>query len=163
MRYWLTTHWPPTEDYPDPTGVYLPDGRQAAGQNLRREDTVFVYESRTGPIILERLPDGTQRQVRHLEGREGIIAVTEALDEIQQDRRIEPTEYVGRNPIRWCWFAPTRENMFNGFVPRREVNRILGYHLNNPMRGFGTLHSGLKEISIRQAHAIIAFVNQNSI
>jgi uncharacterized protein YuzE len=55
MKYWLTTHWPPRKGYAHAVGafsdddpyVWLPDGREAAGAGLARDDLVLVYESRS--------------------------------------------------------------------------------------------------------------------
>ena len=50
MNYWMTTHWPPREyrDDDSHSGVYLPDGRQQAGRDLRIGNFVLIYESLTG-------------------------------------------------------------------------------------------------------------------
>ena len=60
MRYWITVHWPLREGDTDDgeSGVWLPDGREAAGAALAPGDHVIVYESRSGrPKVLHH-PDG---------------------------------------------------------------------------------------------------------
>lgn len=157
MRHWITVHWPlregDTED--GDSGIWLPDGREAAGKELAPGDHVIVYESRSGrPKVLHH-PDGTTSYVRCREGREGVVhygRVTESLYALSDS---EPEEYSDDTTIWWRWFAPVEILSRSGFMPRSEVALSLGYKPTYNFRGFGTLHSGLLEITQEQYQDVI--------
>lgn len=158
MNYWLTTHWPPRFDA-DPNdnsnGVWLPDGREAAGADFKKGDKVFIYQSRSGrPEILKRI-DGSEYTVWSIEGKEGIIAVCEADSEIFEDAGAEPSKYTDGSEIWWRWYAPLTLLSKSGFVPRQRINEVLGYKTDYNFRGFGDLHSGLKKISEEQFNDLL--------
>lgn len=152
MRYWITVHWPlregDTED--NESGIWLPDGREAAGTSLAPGDHVIVYESRSGrPKVLHRA-DGTTSYVRCREGREGVVHYGRITEPVYALSDSEPEEYSDGSTIWWRWFAPVEILSRSGFVPRSEVGRSLGYKPTYNFRGFGTLHSGLLEITHEQ-------------
>lgn len=150
LNYWLTTHWPPRVD-DDPndiaTGVWLPDGREQAGAELRKGDKIFVYQSRSGRPERGKAIDGKEIIVHSIEGREGIIAVCEAQSEIYEYEDSEPSKYVDGSKIWWRWHTPLITLSKSGFVSRESMNAILGYKSNFNLHGFGDLHSGLKKIN----------------
>lgn len=164
-RYWLTTHWPPFQDEinPEITGVYLPDdNRREVGMALNTRDLIMIYQSVSGPTRLYRNKDGTERgRVPSIRGRGGIVVVVKATSRIERNPDVELTEYTNRNPILWAWEATTEPIDDNGFVPRIDVNRILGYRLNYNLHGFGTRHSGLKEITELQFQQLYALFQRN--
>src|SRR3990167_9188489 len=101
MKYWLTTHWPPRKGYAHAVGafsdddpyVWLPDGREAAGAGLARDDLVLVYESQSGKTEVRRLPDGSTKTFPCLRGKGGIIyygCVTSSLSTFPGS---EPEQY----------------------------------------------------------------------
>lgn len=164
MNYWLTTHWPPRID-DDPNdianGVWLPDGRESAGSDLKKGDKVLIYQARTGrPEIRKRL-DGSEFIVPSIKGKEGIIAVCEAECEIFENEGSEPTKYVDGSEIWWRWHALLTLLSKSGFVPRERMNAILGYKPDYNLRGFGDLHSGLKKITEEQFNGLLTIFKGN--
>lgn len=157
MNYWLTTQWPPREDNPDllPSGVWLPDGREAAGNCLREGDLVLIYQSQTGRTEIRRRPDGTQERVRSLVGKGGIIAIGRVCDRLSEREGSTTTEYENGTSIWWRWWTPIELLSRSGFVPRVELNGILGYDPTYSLRGFGDRKSGLKRIAAQQYHALV--------
>jgi hypothetical protein len=68
MRYWLTVHWPPWKEWKYAVGVndsddapyvWLEDHKGWIGARLTRGDPVLIYQTRTGPKVVEQLPDGS--------------------------------------------------------------------------------------------------------
>jgi hypothetical protein len=158
MNYWMTTHWPPKESEQDEVagGVWLPDGRESAGQDLTAGDRVVIYQTRSGPVELRRTPEGKEKKIRCVNGAEGIIAITKVKGPLLANGRPDPTTYLGRQKaIWWRWFAPVEILTRTGFVPRAEVNNALGYKPGWSLFGFGDRHSGLKRLS-EQEYQILA-------
>jgi hypothetical protein len=151
VNYWLTTQWPPREDesVAPPTDVWVPDGREAAGKDLREGDLILIYQSRSGPTEIRRHPDGTEKYVRCIQGEEGIVAIARVLDRFSEIEGSNPTAYKEKNPIWWRWKAPVDLISRSGHVPRFEVNKVLGYNPTYGFRGFGDYHSGLKRMALR--------------
>lgn len=164
MNFWLTTHWPPRID-DDPNdianGVWLPEGRETAGSDLKEGDKVLVYQARSGRPEIRKKIDGTEYVVPSIEGKEGIIAVCEAQCEIYEYEGSEPTKYVDGSEIWWRWHAPLTLLSRSGFVPRERMNAILGYKLNFNLHGFGDLHSGLKKITEDQFNNLVTIFKGN--
>lgn len=164
MNYWITTHWPPRTDNPtrEPSGVWLPEGRQQAGVELRVGDPVLIYESRSGRTELRERADGSTYEVKSVRGKEGILAITRAVEGIHRDRTIKETRYKTGRPICWCWKAATELLSSNGFVPRTELNRVLGYKPTYNLRGFGDHKSGLKRISKTDYEALLGIFKRRA-
>ncbi|MBN1862669.1 MAG: hypothetical protein JW790_03395 [Dehalococcoidales bacterium] len=149
MNYWMTTHWPPfLKDKPNPPSplpdpgyfyrVYLPDGREQAGQEMREGDYVFIYESKTG----RTLKNGEEYAV----GRQGVVALVRVFTSIQEIPSEEPDEYQDGSIICWKWQAITQVKEL-GFCSRDNVCRILDYSADYAFHGFGDQHSGLKRLT----------------
>ncbi|MBU0492180.1 MAG: hypothetical protein KKA73_30515 [Chloroflexi bacterium] len=157
MRYWLTTKWAPLENKPGekPSDIWIADGREAAGSAIREGDLVLIYQTKSGPTELHRNPDGVKCPVRRIGGKEGIIAIARVKGCLWEETGKKETEYDDRTKRRWCWHAPTKEITSDGFVPRVQVNRVLGYKPTWSLRGFGRLHSGLKEITKEEYDALV--------
>ncbi|NQT74275.1 MAG: DUF91 domain-containing protein [Chloroflexi bacterium] len=149
MHYWMTTHWPPTEDVDlddfEPEGIYLPDGREQAGNDIKIGDIVLIYQSRTGRAEKAYIK-GEKVTIHCAEGRQGIIAIAEVVGNLKEIPGSEISTYVDGSNIWWRWHADTVLVSTNGFVPLSEVNRVLGYSSNNLLKGFGDYHSGLKKL-----------------
>lgn len=158
-NYWITTHWPPRVGQDNPndntSGVWLPDGREAAGRDLKKGDKVFIYQSRSGRPELHKKLDGSQEIIRSIRGKEGIIAVCEAQDSIYAQPDSEPTTYTDGTTLWWRWYAPLKILSKSGFVHRERVNPTLGYSPDYPLRGFGDHRSGLKKISEQQFNDLL--------
>lgn len=154
MNYWLTTQWPP--EVGDPRGhkgVYLRDGRQQAGRDLRPGDIVLIYESRGGKEPLKLDNRGQLRPVKRQRGGGGIVAIAEVLTKLK-DRGGRPTLYKDGSKIWWRWHTKIRTVSESGFVPMKDVNRVLRYKKRNVLHGFGDLHSGLKKLEEEEYHAL---------
>ncbi|MBM4147854.1 MAG: hypothetical protein FJ224_02255 [Lentisphaerae bacterium] len=164
MNYWITTHWPPRADNSkrEPSGVWLPDGRQQAGVQLHADDPVLIYESRSGRTELREKADGSTYAVKSVRGKEGIVAVTRALEGIHRNPDTTVTRYVDGTEICWCWQAATELLSSNGFVQRAELNRVLGYKPSYNLRGFGDRKSGLKRISKEEYETLVAIFKRRA-
>jgi hypothetical protein len=157
-NYWITTHWPPrTDDKPDDiaTGVWLPDGREAAGSDVKPGDKVLIYQARSGRPEIRKRPDGSEFTIHCFEGKEGIIAICEAESEIFEYEGSEPSKYIDGTEIWWRWYAPLKLLSRSGFVPRERMNALLEYKNDYNLRGFGDLHSGLKKITADQFKSLV--------
>ncbi len=152
MKYWVTTHWAPQEDdeLSVPQGVWVPEDRQKAGEELRTGDNVLIYQAAGGPTEIRDGENGQDELVGRHRGRGGIVAICQTLDRLKPNGAETPTRYVGRKPIWWRWHADTALISKNGFVTVDELKRVLNFKPEYTMRGFGDYNSGLKEISEKQ-------------
>ena len=155
MNYWVTSHWPPsaedkpTTSSPDPAyhyRIYLPDGREGAGQELRKDDLVFIYESKTG----RPLKNGR----KYAPGRQGIIALVRAREPITEKPNDKPEKYADGSEILWKWQAGTKMEKL-GFCSHENVCRILRFKKGYTFHGFGDQHSGLKKIDEKKYEALL--------
>ena len=145
MNFWITTHWPPLEGHENVEWryhIFLPDGREQAGEELRPGDLIFIYESKTG----RPLSNSTRK---YIVGREGIVALVEAKSRVVEHNNVTPEEYADGSVICWKWQARTEVNRM-GFCSRIQVCRALGYNRNYTLRGFGDHRSGLKKLTMEQ-------------
>lgn len=149
MKHWLTVHWPPRADKPESigAGVWVPNGKEAAGADLAEGDRVLVYETLRGRAEVRISAKGVRTVVGCIRGREGIVLLGEVMSRLQADDGSTPKRYADGTEIWWRWHAPLKVLSRSGFVPRREVNAVLDYKSAYNFRGFGDLHSGLGEIS----------------
>lgn len=151
MRFWLTSHWAPREGRSSrpPSGIYLQEGNQEVGAAIRPVDRVLIYQAEGGPTLVEE-DDGEKVFIRHHGGSGGIVSVGRVTSRLTPDNADGPDRYLYGKRIReiwWRWRARTESISHSGFVPRREINRILGSKPHYNFRGFGDGNSGLKEIS----------------
>jgi hypothetical protein len=153
IRYWFTTHWPLTNEHKGEhhRNVYLQSGRQSVAQNMSPGDKVLIYESKTGPTIVEEFADGTRRRIAQGNGRSGIVTVAEIAEPLSRRPGSEGVaKYADGTEMNWAWKATTRHHVSNGFVAKPEVLRVLEYAPSYAMRGIGPMNSGLREISQSQ-------------
>ncbi len=157
MRYWITTHWAPEEDDDSliPRGIWVPDGRERAGAELRKGDLVLIYQAAGGPTVLREGDDGEDERVGRQRGRGGVVLIAQSRDTLKANGVAEPTRYVGRKAIWWRWHADTQPISRNGFVSVDELKRVLDFEPGYRMRGFGDYNSGLKEISEGQYNELV--------
>lgn len=156
MADWLTVQWParrdrwgesPADFEDEPHGVWVEREHEEVAKRLRVGDRVFVYETRTGPSLRQ---DG--RVYSCVRGRQGIVAVGRI-------RRLEPSNsdvqhYASgrRRTRRWAFGGSFGRSVDRkGFVPRGEVNRILGYARRYVFLGFGTDRSGTGPLTLDEA------------
>jgi len=157
MNYWINSHWPPfAKDKPEPPSplpdpeyhyrVYLPDGRQDAGRELRKDDCIFIYETKWG----RTLKSGEKYAI----GRQGIVALVRALTSIQENPELKPDEYLNGSRIWWKWQARTQVKEL-GFCSHDDVCKILGYSTDYTFHGFGDRRSGLKKLTEGQFNSLL--------
>lgn len=156
MRYWVTTHWPTTTDYPNAIDkdIWLPVGRESVGERVQPGDYVAVYESKSGRNILKTYADKSVKSIPRIQGKEGIILYGEVLSKISAFPDSSREFYSDGTDIWWKWYAPVKVLSQSGFLSRLDLCNILGYSENYNLRGFGEDHSGLKEISHVQFNQI---------
>jgi Endonuclease NucS len=149
MSYWMTTHWPRKENESTESsryGVWVQDNKRHLIDRVSLGDLVFIYETRSGRSVVRTYTDGSTRTFARHQGSEGIVALVEVIEAAFELDDSEEERYTDGSKAWWRYCAPTRSINSSGFIPRPEVNAILGYSENNVFRGFGEEHSGLKEI-----------------
>jgi len=159
-NYWITTHWPPEVGEKIDYSVYLFEGNQNVGSDIRPGDRVWIYESKGGRKIVRKSADGSEDRRSRQKGKEGVIALAEIVTELR-DIGGSPEKYADGTERWWHWKADTRLINQSGFVPRQKLNVILRYKCNNPLKGFGDQNSGLKRISEDVHKKILQVFNQN--
>lgn len=153
MKYWLTTHWPPLEDVKEdggPHGINLKEGQEEVGADINVGDYVFIYQSETGYTEIRTNKKGEDQRIKSKRGRGGIIALELVSSRLQIIEDSVLTRYVGRESISWRGKVKTTIVSEDGFIPRSNINRVLGYKRGYSFRGFGTKNSGLKELTLDQ-------------
>jgi len=157
MNYWLTTHWPPRRDEAADTiapGIWIQSKQKLAGKELRVNDLVLIYQSRSGKSEIVPELDGV-RIVRRHQGKEGIVAIAKVCAQLYDEKpKSESNHYSDGSSKWWRWRAPLEILSRSGFVPRPKINKVFQYKSNYNYRGFGDLHSGLKRITKDQYYAL---------
>jgi len=74
----------------------------------------------------------------------GIVAVM-VVESVMNDKQ-GTEEYTDGTNASWCKVATAKGHDTEGFVSLAGLNALLGFGAKNRMRGFGTAHSGLKQI-----------------
>lgn len=158
MNYWLTTHWPPRIG-DDPSGfefgVWISDRCKKIGKDLHIGDQVLIYESRSGRTEVYDKPDGSTEYIGCQTGKEGIISVCETTTDVYELKNSKPSKYANGSEVWWRWHAELKLLSRSGFVPRKEINKILRYKSNYNFRGFGNMHSGLKNINKDEFNTLV--------
>ncbi len=142
MKYWITTHWPPTKDTParQQDGVWLQEGKEDAGKDLSPRDLVFIYETKTG----RPRKDG----LAYWPGRQGLVVLIEISDVNLKKAFYQSHEkYSDGGQLFWKLVARTRAIDSSHFCHHDDVCDCLGYSKDYYLRGFGKDKSGLKELS----------------
>lgn len=157
MKYWITTHWAPEDgdESSAPRGIWVPDGREQAGADLRKGDCVLIYQATGGPTEIREGKDGEDERIGRRGGSGGVVVVGQVLDRLRANGAEVPTRYVGRKDIWWRWHADTKLISSNGFVPVNALKRVLDFSPGYRMRGFGDYNSGLKEITEGQYNELV--------
>lgn len=166
MRYWLTTHWPPTIDNKDEvdSGIWLPEDRASVGKRIESGDLVAVYESKSGRKILKKYSDGHIETIPRICGRMGVILYGEVLSKISAQQNYPREYYADGTDIWWKWYAKVNILSQSGFLSSKDLCNILDFSENYSFHGFGEGHSGLKEITKKQFYQIKReFLNNNPI
>lgn len=158
--YWITTHWPPEIGTSLDYAVYLCDGDQSVGSDMEPGDRVWIYQSKGGRLVVRRRPDGSEYLAKRKSGREGVIALVGVTGPLR-DIGGQPERYNDDTRGWWRWKADTRLINQSGFVPRRELNVLVGYQPNYGFRGFGQKKSGLKQIHESLHEVILQEFNRN--
>jgi hypothetical protein len=163
MKYWVTTHWPHSvsEDASEPhSGVYVPDGRESSVASMSPGDIVFIYESKYGRTEKRTLLDGAVETIPSHVGKEGIVTIVKVASDVYEDEDASPTEYTDGSKIWWRYVAETAHITAHGLVPRQALNKVLGYAADYNLRGFGDMHSGVKEITSEQAEELLSLFSK---
>ena len=164
MKYWLTTHWPPLEDAEDggPHGINLQAGQEDVGAEIKPGDHVFIYQSETGYTEIRTDKKGEEQRIKSKRGRGGIIAIEQVSEKLRIIKDAPPTRYVGRVSVTWKGRVDTTIVSEDGFIPRSDVNRVLGYEEGYSFRGYGTKHSGLAQLTSEQYKALSKLFHSRS-
>jgi hypothetical protein len=151
-RYWITTHWPKRKVDPQPWHIYLQEGFETLGRRVEVGNPVLFFELKTGKVAVTKLPDGREYQRRLVGGRQGIVAsAVVSTPMMRRDPSDSRETYIGGKQLNWPWEIPTSNVNLDGFVPRADVNRVLGYDPEYTLMGFGDRMngrpSGLKQLT----------------
>jgi hypothetical protein len=130
---------------------------------MHKGDLVFIYESKTGRSEIITDPNGNKSILKRHEGREGVVCLSEIIKEPYEDEESEPSKYVDGTKIWWRYFSDLKPINSHGFIPRRKVNEIMGYREGYIFRGFGTNHSGIKEITNEKFQSMLKVFTFNNI
>ncbi len=152
-RYWITVHYPQREYEEFLPHVYLQDGLEEVARDLRPQDLAFLYETASAPVTLKQTAEGLRRRPIAARGRQGIVALVR-LTSALYDRKNTPTLHASGKQVWWRWRADAEIVSREGFVPRADVNEILGHKKNWNWRGFGDRRSGLRQIGEEQFREI---------
>ena len=157
-NYWITTHWPQRvgdETAEIDAGIYLPEGRQQAANDMKAGDMVAVYETKNGRTLIRQHRDGSATEIACKLGREGMICYGVIEDSISADSESDTNKYTDGTEIWWHWHAPVSVRSRSGFVERPKVLQTLGYSTTWNLRGFGDYHSGLKKITRDEFNSLV--------
>jgi hypothetical protein len=147
-RYWFNVHWPPEKGKELNPDVLLADGTEDVGADLAVGDLVWIFESKTGRDRDVINPDGTKQPLVREVGRRAVVALSEIVERLQAID-VPAQTYKDGSEKWWRWRARGRLVRSSGYIAHERANQLLGYNANNSMRGFGTRHSGLMELSRR--------------
>jgi len=125
-------------------------------------DFVLVYEAASGPTVVSRNAEGVESKQRRLVGRGGIVALLRVTDKASQPPDTKREEYADGTSAWWRYCAPTEPLDSGGFLPRVEVNRLLGYEEVFNFHGFGDDHSGVKQIAPELFERIVGIFKASS-
>jgi len=109
MNYWLTTHWPGRIDGEDdtPWGIYLPNGREKAGEDLSIGALVLLYQSKTGRPEVVLSTSGERKIIGRKQGKEGIVVIAKVTGALEATGEDIPTKYADGSEIWWRWDKAT--------------------------------------------------------
>lgn len=150
MSYWLTTHWPRSQDTPasEPyADVWVKDGQWKIIDRLDPGDLVFIYESKSGPLPLGRNPDGSTYALPKAQGKAGIVALVRVIEPATQPPDSVEQRYDSGEVMWWRYRAPTVPVNSGGFIPRVKFLPLMGYSASWNLHGFGDNHSGVKRLT----------------
>jgi len=159
-KYWITTQWPPEGGTDVEYGVWLYDGTEQVGELMEPGDRVWIYQSKGGRRIVRQLPGGSEYKLRRQLGKEGVIALAELTSKLHASGE-PPEKYDDGSKRWWKWKADARLVNQSGFVPRVELNSLLGYRPNYGFRAFGDDHSGVKRIDETLHQQILQAFSRN--
>ena len=163
MRYWLTTQFPPEiGEQEGPDGVYVPKDRKKAADLLDKNDIVFIYQSKTGRRrVINNESEGKKKKIPRMVGRQGVIAIMEVKRLLKSLPDLYFEKYEDGTSIEWLRYAILKTVNLEGFISRERLCQILGYKSKYFFRGYGKLHSGLKELDQSTADTIIEEFKKN--
>lgn len=139
MNYWFTTHWPPRENEENKwgQGIWLQDGKEKYGKDIKAGDMLVIYESKTGRIEKRRLANGRILKIPCKTGKQGVIIIAKITSELYAYPNKPKEEYTNNTSAWWRWHAQAEVVTSSGFLPKENVNRIFGHSAKNNFRGFG--------------------------
>jgi hypothetical protein len=132
---WLAIH----RAHPDPDTilwhVYLKEEHRFLGNDIRIGDHIFFYEAKNGYGHFD-------------EGRMGIVRISIVSATPYQRNHHQP--YAPGNEGEWDFAIPAEPLDTSGFVPRTQVNVVMGYAYNYVYYGYNR-GKGIKQLTPMQA------------
>ncbi len=142
MKYWLTTQWPPTVDGPQGVheGVWLQEGKEHAGMELRPDDLIFIYETKTGRPRADGL--------HYYQGDQSVVALVKVVD-VNLENGFAHSHEVYSDGGELLWKKVARTQLIDGThsCSHDDTCDCLEYSRNYFFHGFGRFHSGLLELT----------------
>ena len=133
--------------------VYAQTGRHAILSRIQIDDIVFIYETKDS---------GKEAGKPQYIGFQGIVTIAEVTNPVVAN----PTprkNYANGKSVMWGYYVEATPVCQHGRVSQADVNKILGYKPDYDFHGFGTDHSGVKEITKTQAQQLKTIFCQNTL
>ena len=148
MKYWFTIH-APHGDRDLPWHIYLQEKYKDISKEIKINDKVFFYETKTEKNKLYKFTNG----------RMGLVHIGTVTGEPYH--RNAKTTYTSGETKDWGTGIPTNAEDSEGLVSREKVVDILGYKSNYYFKGFNG-GRGIKQIEVEQAQQLENLFNHGT-
>lgn len=145
-RYWLSVHWPPEIGNRDSFDVWVQNEHDDIARQCAVGDIVVIYQGESGPVRIEKRPDGTTHKRRRMPGKGGIIGFSRVVRPLFEEPDSRQEEYTDGTKRWWRWHAICQPVNTRGFLDRNRMNSILNYKPAYNYRGFNR-GRGIKELT----------------
>lgn len=161
-RYWLSAHWPPEHGTQPRFDIWVQDGHDDVARECAVGDIVAIYQGQSGPVRLEKRPDGRTYKLRRERGKGGIIGFSKVVRPLFEEPDSRREEYADGSSRWWRWHAVCEAINTEGFLDREAVNAVIGYEPGFNFHGFNA-GRGIKELTEAQYNQLLDAFNENSI
>ena len=152
MNYWLTNQWPTmTDGAParDAYGVFLRTVGRDATRRMRPGDVVLICEFQTDTAAVRREGRCRLRRPDRWPSQPGFVVLAKVVTHPEDSADIPPLT-IGRDDGCWIRIVDMKLPNYKGFVPHRQVNRILGVKPGGRLPGAEDDRGGLYRVHEQQ-------------
>jgi len=152
MNYWLTNQWPTMTDggpVRDAYGVFLPAAGSDPARRMRPGDRVLICEFQTRTTAVRRPNRCRLRRSDRWPSEPGLVVVAKVVTPPSNPADIPPLT-IGRDDECWIRILDMRLPNYKGFVPHRQIERILGVKPGHRLGGTEDNPSGLYRLHRQQ-------------